>query len=130
MLPIWHIVSLVGKHILIAPGSLISTYRLSHGPNADAVAGYSALLSIEHVSGVHEADESLDVQKASRSSTSVRPAFALQDVEYTAAELAPPSEYVLPPWSIESVLVHSPAALEHDAVSGVPRPAATIRSAV
>ena len=122
-------VSLVGKHILIAPGSLISTYRLSHGPNVDAVAGYSAVLSIEHVSGVHEADESLDVQKASRSSTSVRPAFALHADAYTADFQAPPSEYVLPPCSIASVLEHSPPGSEHDWLSGVPRPAAAMRDA-
>ena len=56
-------------------------YRLAHGPKAAAVLGYSALLKNEHVSGVQEADESLVVQKASRSSTSVRPVFALHAVE-------------------------------------------------
>ena len=87
------------------------------------------MLSIEHVSVVHEADESLDVQKASRSSTSVRPAFALQDVEYTAAELAPPSEYVLPELSRKSVFEHSPPGSEHDWLSGSARPAAAMRDA-
>ena len=48
-------------------------------------------------------------------------------VEYTAAELAPPSEYTIPPYSSDGVLTHTPPGLAHEAMLGDAKPFSSTR---